>query len=123
MEISLFAEEYVLQVSVNPESLQIETKSIASRHNMLDSLKSSLNLRHVELSSNTPGTIKCQPSSMTPYDHIGCNVNFKVEMTILDKVLLQVAGHQVDAFDKCCKEMAVTWDLIEQVEQRQQYWN
>jgi hypothetical protein len=67
---------------------------------------------------------KIPPSLITPYDHIGCHVDFEVEMTvsdpmvvaILDKVLLQVAGHQVDAFDKRCKEMPVPHDLIEQVE-------
>ena len=37
-------------------------------------------------------------------------------IAILDKVLMQVAGHQVEAFDKRCQELEWPMDLIEQAE-------
>jgi coenzyme Q-binding protein COQ10 len=97
----LFSEEYISRVTVIPEQLTIEAKSIESQR--FDSLRSRWKLREVEA------------------DESLCHVDFEVEMTVsdpfiiavLDQVLREVAGRQVEAFEKRCHELPVPHDLIE----------
>lgn len=89
-------EQYTSRVSVNPELMTIETISVESK--LFDSLRSRWKLKNVAE---------------------GCDVDFEVEMTVsdamiaqvLDKILEEVAGHQVEAFDKRCREIPVPADL------------
>jgi len=99
----LFSEEYVSRVTVIPEELTIQTESIES--NRFDSLKSRWKLQEID---NTDDSFQCE-------------VDFEVEMTvsdpvivsILDRVLEQVATRQVAAFEKRCQELPIPYDLIE----------
>jgi ribosome-associated toxin RatA of RatAB toxin-antitoxin module len=106
----LFSENYVSRVTVIPETLCIQAESIESYK--FDSLKSWWRLKEVkdddENNSNHQAVVRC-------------DVNFEVELTVsdpmivavLDKVLQEVAGRQVAAFEKRCKELPVPYDLIE----------
>lgn len=90
----LFSEKYVSRVTVREKPfLTVETKSIES--SLFDSLTSKWILRDGA-------------------DHTGgCDVDFSVEMTVsdpvvagvLDKVLQEVAGRQVEAFEKRCQQI------------------
>jgi ribosome-associated toxin RatA of RatAB toxin-antitoxin module len=103
----LFSEEYVSRVTVIPESLCIQAESIESHK--FDSLKSWWKLKEVHDGGNG--------------DHhaVRCDVNFEVELTVsdpltvtvLDKVLEEVAVRQVAAFEKRCEELPLPYDLIE----------
>ena len=98
-----FAEEYVSRVQVIPENLTIQTTSIESK--LFDSLKSQWTLREVELPSK---------------NEVGCYVDFEVEITVsdpltvqaLDQVLRQVAGRQVEAFEKRCRDLPIPHDIL-----------
>jgi coenzyme Q-binding protein COQ10 len=100
---SLFQETYVSDVLLNPQELIIETKSIQSK--LFDSLRSRWKLAEIK-----DGVHKGH-----------CQVNFEVEMTVsdpfimatLDEVLRQVAGRQVDAFEKQCRQVPLPADLQE----------
>jgi hypothetical protein len=97
---------------------------------MFDSLQSVWKLKRVILDHDPDATDDDDDDTIIPpvYKHIGCHVDFEVTMTvsdpltvvILDKILLQVAGHQVDAFDRRCKELPLPIDLIKQVEGEEQ---
>lgn len=101
----LFSEEYVSRVTVIPEELIIETHSIESKR--FDSLKSRWKLQEIDGGGDDGG--------------FQCDVDFEVEMTvsdpvivsILDRVLEQVATRQVTAFEKRCHELPMPYDLIE----------
>jgi ribosome-associated toxin RatA of RatAB toxin-antitoxin module len=128
----LFSEDYVSRVTVIPERLRIETRSISSSQNMFDSLKSAWQLQRIDGNNDTAkdgavdqhddDTLKSASSQQQL--GISCHVDFEVEMTvsnpaviaILDKVLMEVAGRQVEAFDKRCQELQWPIDLIEQAE-------
>jgi coenzyme Q-binding protein COQ10 len=94
-----FQETYVSHVTVIPEQLTIETKSIQSSY--FDSLRSRWTLRHLE---EEPGKV---------------DVDFFVELTVsdplivsvLDQVLQTVAGQQVDAFEKRCQQVPLPPEL------------
>ncbi len=144
----LFSEEYVSQVRVEPEILRVATESIQSQQHMFDALKSSWQLKRVDLENdgdddeelrideNHNSTMNKEsrrpqsfpPSSMNTYSNIACHVDFEVEMTvsnpavvaILDQVLMKVAGSQVEAFDTRCQDLPWPWELIEEVERRLQ---
>jgi coenzyme Q-binding protein COQ10 len=91
----LFVESYVSRVQVKPESLIVSTQSIKSK--LFESLSSQWKLENI---SN--------------YDEELTNVDFEVEMTvsdpiivsIIDRVLQEVAGRQVDAFEQRCQKLA-----------------
>jgi coenzyme Q-binding protein COQ10 len=101
----MFSEEYTSRVTVIPEQMTIQTESIVSQR--FDTIKSRWTLGEVE-GDFTDGVV-C------------CDVDFEVEMTVsdpiivavLDQVLQEVAGRQVDAFEKRCQELPVPRDLIE----------
>lgn len=101
----LFSEEYVSRVTVIPEKWTIETQSIESKR--FDSLRSRWKLGEIESGGEDEG--------------VHCDVDFEVEMTvsdpmtisILDRVLEQVALRQVEAFEKRCQELPIPYDLIE----------
>jgi ribosome-associated toxin RatA of RatAB toxin-antitoxin module len=161
----MFCEEYVSRVTVIPEQLRIETKSIVrqtdqqqqQQQHMFDSLRSTWQLKRVVLEEKgqqrqwqqgpgdeeekgddhtdhhkdkrddtiaTSFTSSSLSSSKGLYSNIACHVDFEVEMTVsdplvvavLDKILIQVAGHQVEAFEKRCKVIPYPMELIEQVE-------
>jgi ribosome-associated toxin RatA of RatAB toxin-antitoxin module len=140
----LFSEEYISRVTVVPEKLLVESESIASAGNMFESLKSWWQLRRVDYTANNDVDTKdptedenrpVSPSSSAfPNRHsgtttgcVGCHVDFQVEMTvtdpviirILDTVLMQVAGRQVEAFDKRCQDLPWPEQVINQIEQQQ----
>ena len=104
------------RVTVIPEELTISTESIESTG--FDSLKSRWKLGEV-LSKESDADRDIGNGSK--YDRIHCDVDFEVEMTVsdpvvvavLDQVLQQVAGRQVEAFEKRCKEVPIPYDLIE----------
>ena len=97
----LFVEEYISRVTVIPEELTIQTESIESTK--FNSLRSKWVLDDI------------------PDDESLCKVHFEVEMTVsdpvivavLDQVLQQVAGRQVEAFDQRCQEIPIPYDLLE----------
>ena len=131
----LLSEEYVSRVTVIPEQLRIETTSISSSQSMFDSLRSSWQLKRVdgdeeedddiigEAGGSAIDSRNDNPQS-SAYQNIRCHVDFEVQMTvsnpavmaILDQVLMQVAGHQVEAFDKRCQELDWPMELIRQAE-------
>mmetsp|Transcript_19556 Transcript_19556/g.34389 ORF Transcript_19556/g.34389 Transcript_19556/m.34389 type:complete len:244 (-) Transcript_19556:29-760(-) len=124
----VWKEEYTSRVTVLPEQLRIETTSTDCRHGMFDFLKSSWQLRRVCLGEaghgDDYGDGNAQDEALH-LKHIGCHIDFQVEMTvsdpvvvaILDKLLMQVAGHQVEAFEKRCQQLPLPLELIQQVEQ------
>jgi ribosome-associated toxin RatA of RatAB toxin-antitoxin module len=90
---------------VLPKQLTIQMESIVSQQ--FDSLKSRWTLGEVE-------------GDFT--DGVGCcDVDFEVKMMVsdpfivanFDQMLQEVAGRQVDAFEKRCQELHVPHDLIE----------
>jgi ribosome-associated toxin RatA of RatAB toxin-antitoxin module len=105
----LFQETYVSDVFLNPTELTVETKSIQSK--LFDSLRSKWKLSHIDGKDITD----------TSGDGYRCQVNFEVEMTVsdpfiiatLDEVLKQVAGRQVEAFEKRCRQVPVPNDILD----------
>jgi ribosome-associated toxin RatA of RatAB toxin-antitoxin module len=134
----LFSEEYISRVTVIPEKLRVESESISSVGRMFESLKSSWQLHHLDSTANNASipdhtNNESRPlssySALQSHQCVGCHVDFQVEMTvtdpvvvsILDTVLMQVAGRQVEAFDKRCQDLPWPERLIDQIEgQRQQ---
>jgi coenzyme Q-binding protein COQ10 len=106
----LFSEEYISRVTVIPEEWTIETQSIESQR--FDSLRSRWKLGEIDSEGGD----------------VQCDVDFEVEMTvsdpvivsILDRVLEQVALRQVEAFEKRCHELPIPYDLIEAAKQFRQ---
>ena len=100
----LFSEEYVSRVTVIPEEWTIEAQSIQSQR--FDSLRSRWKLGEINNGDD---------------DDVHCDVDFEVEITvsdpftvsILDRVLEQVAVRQVEAFEMRCLELPLPYDLIE----------
>jgi len=88
----LFTEDFVSRVTIDSQDLVVETKSLKSK--LFDKLESRWKL--------TP-TTKCDET----------HVEFWMEMTVsdpvivatLDMVLEEVAGRQVEAFEKRCQEI------------------
>lgn len=95
-----FQETYVSRVTINPEDLTVQARSVQSK--LFDSLNSQWRIRKID------GEPKNQ-----------CLVDFEVEITAsdpiiiqaLDRVLEQVAGQQVRAFEKRCGELPIPEDL------------
>eukprot|EP00586_Coscinodiscus_wailesii_P015438 CAMPEP_0172517028 /NCGR_PEP_ID=MMETSP1066-20121228/281209_1 /TAXON_ID=671091 /ORGANISM="Coscinodiscus wailesii, Strain CCMP2513" /LENGTH=108 /DNA_ID=CAMNT_0013298783 /DNA_START=275 /DNA_END=601 /DNA_ORIENTATION=+ len=89
----LFTEHYVSRVTLHRRDLIVEAKSVKSK--AFESLKSRWKLNSVEGEDGS------------------CDVDFEVEMTVrdpvitqvIDSVLEQVAGRQVDAFQRRCEEI------------------
>lgn len=115
----LLQETYVSRVQVNPEELTVTAKSIESH--WFDSLQSTWKLGEVwEQPPQDNKNSKNPDLKSTPVDLPICNVNFEVEMTVrdpiisqlLDQILEEVAGRQVTAFEKRCREIPVPPDLI-----------
>lgn len=105
----LFSETYISRVQVYPETLTVHTKSIES--NLFDSLESRW---------------KLSPVNTKDDENLHCNVDFMVEMSVsdpviagaLDKVLEEVAGRQVAAFERRCHQIPVKEvDLLENMDQ------
>ena len=107
-----FTEEYISRVTVIPETYTIETESIESTS--FESLKSRWKLEEAVL-DDEPRNIHCQ-------------VDFQVEMTVsdpvivavLDQVLQQVASRQVQAFEQRCQDIPIDYSLIEAAKQFRQ---
>ena len=99
----LFTETYRSHVTVNPDQLLVETKSLDGKY--FDSLSSRWKLEASSSSSNS--------------DAHYCNVDFCVEITAsdpvivstLDQVLAKIAGDQVRAFDQRCRQIPLPNDL------------
>ena len=106
-----FTEEYVSRVTVIPETYTIETESIESTS--FESLKSRWTLGE---------------AVMEDKEDIHCQVDFEVEMTVsdpvivavLDQVLQQVASRQVQAFEQRCHNIPIDYSLIEAAKQFRQ---
>lgn len=89
----LFTEEYVSRVTLDPDELTIQARSIEST--LFEALDSKWILKQVESNDEL------------------CDVHFEVEMSVrnpvivnaLDQVLEQVAGRQVAAFEQRCREV------------------
>ena len=98
----LFTEHYVSQVRADPERLTVHAKSIEST--LFETLDSKWILKEVES------------------DEELCDVHFEVEMSVsnpvivnvLDQILEQVAGKQVAAFEKRCREVPEDYEKIKQ---------
>lgn len=94
-------ESYVSRVRLYPENYIVETKSIESK--LFDSLQSRWKLGEIRSDDNMHA----------------CDVEFEVQMTVsdplvaqvLDKVLEEVAGRQVEAFEKRCRQLPLPPDL------------
>lgn len=90
----LFSETYCSRVHIQRESLVVSTKSLQSKR--FDSLSSEWKLQN-----------------LSKDNQVLTHVDFQVEMTvsdplivtILDRVLQEVAGRQVDAFEKRCRQL------------------
>lgn len=111
----LFEEEYISRVTVIPEEWTIQAKSIQSQN--FDSLQSQWKL--TELPPIPNHHAHSEGRAMT--GSYQCHVDFLVEMTvsdpwivsILDRILQQVASRQVEAFEKRCHALPIPHDLIE----------
>ena len=96
----LFTETYRSHVTVIPEMLMVETKSLDGKY--FDSLRSQWKLTPVDQEQNK------------------CHVDFSVEITAsdplivstLDQVLVKIAGDQVRAFDQRCQRIPMEQDLL-----------
>mmetsp|Transcript_22002 Transcript_22002/g.33888 ORF Transcript_22002/g.33888 Transcript_22002/m.33888 type:complete len:201 (-) Transcript_22002:1439-2041(-) len=120
----LFSESYISRVTLTEDvsSLQftVDTQSIQSQ--MFESLSSRWIVRPVNahptssLSATGAAALSDESTNVNTHDdqveHL-CDVDFRVEMTVsdpiivnvLDKVLEEVAGRQVEAFDKRCQQI------------------
>jgi ribosome-associated toxin RatA of RatAB toxin-antitoxin module len=104
----VFSETYQSRVTVKPEQLVIESDCRQGKY--FDRLRSSWKLRAVAQSP--------QPESTT-VRLLACEVDFSVEITasdplivsILDRILEQIAGDQVRAFDQRCRQIPLANDL------------
>ena len=93
----LFEETYTSHVVTNQDQLEISAKSVES--NLFDALSSQWRLR--------------------PHGHNQCHVDFQVTLSVsnpvivgtLDRVLAEVAGRQVAAFEKRCSIVPVPNDI------------
>mmetsp|Transcript_3054 Transcript_3054/g.4422 ORF Transcript_3054/g.4422 Transcript_3054/m.4422 type:complete len:204 (-) Transcript_3054:162-773(-) len=107
---SAFQDEYVSRVSVNanvtPGEMSVEARSVKS--NLFDSLSSRWKLREVAADANR------MDSSDNNYNQgVSTYVEFEVELSVsnpvvvavLDSVLEEVAGRQVQAFEDRCREL------------------
>lgn len=133
----LFVEEYTSRVKVQPERLQIDAQSTSSKYGQFDSLKSTWRLQPVRLwnddgddgddgdGDNTADTMKTDGGDAPFLRNVGCHVDLEVEMTvsdpmvvtILDQILMHVAGRQVEAFDRRCGEVPLpSRELFEMAE-------
>ena len=115
----LFVEEYTSRVTVIPETMTINANSIESK--LFDNLRSQWILQEHEevVTKDTDTTEKesCSSSSSRSsiIDSISCKVNFQVELTVsdpiiigvLDQLLEQVGKKQVDAFEQRCHDIPI----------------
>ena len=114
----LFEEEYISRVTVIPEEWTIHAQSIQSQN--FDSLSSQWKLTELPMVSSHQDSIHAGRPGHEPMSY-QCHVDFFVEMTvsdpwivsILDRILQQVASRQVDAFEKRCHALPLPFDLIE----------
>jgi len=117
------SEEYVSRVKVDTEAMTVEARSI--RSSLFDSLKSRWKLRPVPASrgqqkesrrginNSLSDATSSSLNSKTEHDE-HCDVEFEVEIKAsnplivgtLDKVLEEVAGKQVAAFEKRCLQIS-----------------
>jgi ribosome-associated toxin RatA of RatAB toxin-antitoxin module len=117
----LFQEEYISRVTVIPEEWTIQAKSISSQN--FDSLSSQWKLTELPTTHAFYPSSHSERTNETPPLHLSyqCHVDFFVEMTvsdpwivsILDRILQQVASKQVEAFEKRCQALPIPHDLIE----------
>ena len=123
----LLSEEYVSRVKVDTEAMTVEARSI--RSSLFDSLKSRWKLRPVpasreqrkesrrgvnSLSDATSSSLNGGNDESNKTEQEYCDVEFEVEIKAsnplivgtLDKVLEEVAGKQVAAFEKRCLQIS-----------------
>lgn len=121
----LLSEEYVSRVKVDKEAMTVEARSI--RSNLFDSLKSRWKLRPVSASqarqkelsrgrnalNNVTSSNLNSDADDSEAEQEYCDVEFEVEIKAsnplivgtLDKVLEEVAGKQVAAFERRCAQI------------------
>jgi len=121
----LLSEEYVSRVKVDTETMTVEARSI--RSSLFDSLKSRWKLRPVPASraqqkesrrgvislGNVASKILNSDNDQSKTEHEYCDVEFEVVIQAsnplivgtLDKVLEEVAGTQVAAFERRCSQI------------------
>jgi coenzyme Q-binding protein COQ10 len=101
----LWTETYTSLVRISPETMTVTSESIQSTR--FDSLKSRWTLAKTREEENS----------------IGCHVDFEVEITVsdpiivnvLDQFLEQVAGKQVEAFEKRCHEVPIPEAILDTI--------
>jgi len=116
------SEEYVSRVKVDTEAMTVEARSI--RSSLFDSLKSRWKLRPVPASREQQKQSRRGVNSLSDAtssnlnskteDDEHCDVEFEVEIKAsnplivgtLDKLLEEVAGKQVTAFEKRCLQIS-----------------
>eukprot|EP00567_Pseudictyota_dubia_P014467 CAMPEP_0197448504 /NCGR_PEP_ID=MMETSP1175-20131217/17735_1 /TAXON_ID=1003142 /ORGANISM="Triceratium dubium, Strain CCMP147" /LENGTH=127 /DNA_ID=CAMNT_0042980279 /DNA_START=224 /DNA_END=607 /DNA_ORIENTATION=+ len=111
----VLTEDYVSRVTVDVDEMAVEARSI--RSSAFEGLKSRWKLRPVPAVNFADGnscerTVEENEARSTKW----CDVEFEVEMSVsdpiivtaLDKVMEEVAGSQVSAFEKRCKEVHFT---------------
>eukprot|EP00566_Odontella_aurita_P023163 CAMPEP_0113579630 /NCGR_PEP_ID=MMETSP0015_2-20120614/30180_1 /TAXON_ID=2838 /ORGANISM="Odontella" /LENGTH=127 /DNA_ID=CAMNT_0000483641 /DNA_START=147 /DNA_END=527 /DNA_ORIENTATION=+ /assembly_acc=CAM_ASM_000160 len=108
----MFSEEYVSRVTINKDDMTVEARSI--RSSAFESLKSSWKLRPVlEEDTNCIDSADRFVKSNEMSDSKWSDVEFSVEMSVsdpiivaaLDKVMEEVAGRQISAFEKRCEDV------------------
>jgi ribosome-associated toxin RatA of RatAB toxin-antitoxin module len=112
----VFTETYVSAVTVNPQTLVVETKSIESR--LFDALSSRWKLSHYKTDADEDECFDPNNRRIPEQQQYQCHVYFQVEMTVrdpliqstLDRVLEQIAGKQVEAFATRCQELPLIID-------------
>jgi len=130
-----FTETYTSRVQVQPENMTIATTSIESR--LFDSLKSRWKLgevweppekvssirqdgdQHDDIDDGTSSSNNSCGGDPSRLQLPHCDVEFEVEMTVsdpmiiqvLDAILKSVAEKQVEAFDQRCREISLPEDI------------
>ena len=102
----VFTETYTSKVRIFPETLTVTSESIQSTR--FESLKSRWTLSKAE----------DEDQAVT-----ACHVDFEVEMTVsdpiivnvLDQVLENVAGRQVEAFEKRCQDIPIPQAVLDTI--------
>jgi ribosome-associated toxin RatA of RatAB toxin-antitoxin module len=112
----LFTETYRSKVTVNPQHYIVETQSLKGKY--FDQLSSRWQLYPIleGLRTNTSEDNNAAQSTTRALPAQKCKVDFCVEITAtdplvvstLDQVLQKIAGDQVRAFEKRCRQ--IPWD-------------
>ena len=90
----LFSETYCSRVHVKPENLVVSTKSLQSKR--FDSLSSEWKLQNMSKNNEELTHVDFQ---------VEMTVSDPLIVTILDRVLQEIAGRQVEAFEKRCRQL------------------